>query len=82
MARAARLSGLQRDVLSLYRKCLRAARTKPAEKRHNFYAFARHEFEKNINMDKKDFSTIEFMLRKGTRQLEIYEAPNITNIAG
>ncbi|KAK4636318.1 Succinate dehydrogenase assembly factor 1, mitochondrial [Fulvia fulva] len=82
MARAARLSGLQRDVLSLYRKCLRAARTKPAENRPNFYAFARHEFERNIGMDKKDFSTIEFLLRKGMRQLEIYEAPNITNIAG
>jgi hypothetical protein len=26
----ARLSGLQRDVLSLYRQCLRAARAKPA----------------------------------------------------
>lgn len=26
----ARLSGLQRDVLSLYRECLRAARAKPA----------------------------------------------------
>ena len=82
MVRGTRLSGLQRDVLSLYRKCLRAARTKPAENRSNFYAFARHEFERNIHMDKKDFSTIEFLLRKGTRQLEIYEAPNITNIAG
>ena len=29
MARTARLSGLQRDVLSLYRRCLRAARLKP-----------------------------------------------------
>jgi succinate dehydrogenase assembly factor 1 len=77
-----RLSGLQRDVLSLYRRCLRAARKKPPHTRANFVSFARREFEKNIHHDRKDFSTIEFMLRKGTRQLEIYEAPNITNILG
>ena len=82
MTRAARLSGLQRDVLALYRQCLRAARKKPAQTRGNFETFARREFEKNIHMDKKDFGAIEFMLRKGTRQLETYEAPNITNIAG
>lgn len=29
MAKALRLSGLQRDVLSLYRKCLREAAKKP-----------------------------------------------------
>ena len=77
-----RLSGLQRDVLSLYRRCLRAARTKPAHSRPNFEMFARREFEKYIGLDKKDFGTIEFLLRKGNRQLETYEAPNITNIAG
>ncbi|KAI5369316.1 Putative complex 1 LYR protein [Septoria linicola] len=78
----ARLSGLQRDVLALYRNCLRAARKKPAQNRGNFESFARREFEKNIHVDRKDFTSIEFMLRKGTRQLETYEAPNITNIAG
>ena len=77
-----RLSGLQRDVLSLYRQCLRSARTKPAETRPNFEAYARHEFERNIALDKKDFGAIEFLLRKGQRQLETYAAPNITNIAG
>lgn len=75
-----RLSGLQKDVLALYRLCLRAARRKPDENRANFEAFARREFDKNIDMDRKDFSTIEFLLRKGRRQLEIYDAPNITNI--
>lgn len=77
-----RLSGLQRDVLSLYRQCLRAARSKPSETRPNFEAYARHEFERNLSLDKKDFGAIEFLLRKGQRQLETYAAPNITNIAG
>jgi succinate dehydrogenase assembly factor 1 len=38
------------------------------------------EFRKNISLDKKDFSTIEFLLRKGRRQLGIYEDPNIRNV--
>jgi succinate dehydrogenase assembly factor 1 len=82
MARQPRLSGLQRDVLSLYRRCLRAARLKPTANRPNFEAFTRREFARNITLDKKDFSAIEFQRRKGQKQLEVYEAPNIRNIAG
>jgi succinate dehydrogenase assembly factor 1 len=77
-----KLSGLQRDVLSLYRRCLRAARSKPDGTRPNFQRFARREFERNTMLDKKDFGTIEFMLRKGQRQLEIYQAKGVTNVAG
>ncbi|KAF2842761.1 hypothetical protein M501DRAFT_924529 [Patellaria atrata CBS 101060] len=75
-----RLSGLQRDVLSLYRQCLRSARKKPEETRENFRSFAEEEFRQHKAIDKKDFSTIEFLLRKGRRQLETYESPGITNI--
>ena len=31
-------------------------------------------------LDKKDFSSIEYLLRKGQRQLDIYSAPGIKNI--
>ncbi|PMD39717.1 complex 1 protein-like protein [Hyaloscypha variabilis F] len=75
-----RLSGLQRDVLSLYRKCLRESRKKDAIARPHFESFARQEFEKSIGLDKKDFSTIEFLLRKGHRQLEMYSSPGIKDI--
>ncbi|KAK3067507.1 hypothetical protein LTR53_015583 [Teratosphaeriaceae sp. CCFEE 6253] len=77
-----RLSGLQKDVLVLYRRCLRACRSKPADTRQNFESFARREFAKHMDVGKKDFSTIEFLLRKGNRQLEIYEQPGVRNIAG
>ena len=43
-------------------------------------AASRSEFEKNINLDKKDFGAIEYLLRKGQRQMEIYSAPGIKNI--
>ncbi|KAJ5638881.1 hypothetical protein N7528_001271 [Penicillium herquei] len=69
----ARLSGLQRDVLSLYRQCLRAIRTKPT-------VYRRAEFQKHLSVSKKDFNTIEYLLRKGHRQLEMYASPGIRNI--
>lgn len=37
----ARLSGLQKEVLGLYRKCLRECRKKPEATRAHFKAFAR-----------------------------------------
>lgn len=117
-----RLSGLQREVLSLYRKCLREARKKPAvsglfsydnlawttdhprdtgrsrqlQELRKVWLWTRRwrvsyqvltdrngsrgEFMKNIGLDKKDFSAIEYHLRKGQRQLEIYASPGIRNI--
>lgn len=40
----------------------------------------RSEFNKNIQVDKRDFAAIEFLLRKGKRQLELYSAPGIKDI--
>ncbi|KAI0539970.1 hypothetical protein GGR58DRAFT_523494 [Xylaria digitata] len=60
-----RLSGLQKEVLSLYRSCLRESRKKPKATRPHFESFARSEFDKHIKFDKRDFSAIEFLLRKG-----------------
>ena len=40
----------------------------------------RSEFDKNIKIDKKDFSAIEFLLRKGQRQLDMYSSPGIKDI--
>lgn len=40
----------------------------------------RREFEKAVHVDKKDFSAIEYCLRKGQRQLETYSQPGIRDI--
>ncbi|CAG7955847.1 unnamed protein product [Penicillium nalgiovense] len=40
----------------------------------------RAEFQKHLSVNKKDFSTIEYLLRKGHRQLELYATPGIRNI--
>jgi hypothetical protein len=44
------------------------------------YAIDRKGFEKNRQLDKKDFNAIEYLLRKGQRQLEIYASPGIKDI--
>ena len=33
-----------------------------------------------MSINKKDFDTIEYLLRKGRKQLEIYQNPDIRNI--
>ncbi|KAH8815379.1 complex 1 protein-domain-containing protein [Xylogone sp. PMI_703] len=79
-----RHSGLQKEVLALYRNCLRESRKKPdvslTNTRKHFESFARKEFEKGLNVDRKDFSTIEYLLRRGRRQLEMYSSPGIKDI--
>lgn len=40
----------------------------------------RTEFQKHRSVNKKDFGTVEYLLRKGQRQLEMYASPGIRNI--
>jgi len=42
--------------------------------------YDRNEFHKNIGLEKKDFGAIEYLLRKGQKQLEMYSAPGIKDI--
>ncbi|KAF5004642.1 hypothetical protein FDECE_8880 [Fusarium decemcellulare] len=77
----ARLSGLQKEVLALYRNCLRESRKKPQSTRPHFESFARNEFSRNMSIDKRDFAAIEFLLRKGRRQLEVYASPGIKDVS-
>lgn len=122
----ARLSGLQKEVLVLYRNCLREARKKPEVRSRrrgplpptlvkqcvgstdisrrrveniskpsrgwSYFLYRkgtrffqadlslRTEFEKNLAVEKRDFAAIEFLLRKGRRQLDSYSAPGIKDI--
>ncbi|KAE8348575.1 complex 1 protein-domain-containing protein [Aspergillus coremiiformis] len=76
----ARLSGFQKEVLSLYRSCLREIQKKPIETRSNFKGYARTEFQKYLSISKKDFNAIEYLLRRGHKQLKIYSCPAIRNI--
>ncbi|RVE67807.1 hypothetical protein OJAV_G00085530 [Oryzias javanicus] len=60
-----RHSKLQRQVLVLYREFLRAAQDKPG-----FVPRIRDEFRENARIKKTDVMHIEYLYRRGQRQLE------------
>ncbi|XP_028312467.1 succinate dehydrogenase assembly factor 1, mitochondrial [Gouania willdenowi] len=60
-----RHSKLQKQVLALYRHFLRAARDKPG-----FVPRIRDEFRENAALKRSDVMHIEYLYRRGVRQLE------------
>lgn len=73
----ARLSGLQLQVLALYRSFMRLAKTKPQQDRSDFVALVRSEFRERSGLPRTDRHAIEYFLRRGRRQLETLSAPNV-----
>lgn len=61
----ARHSKLQKQVLVLYRHFLRAGREKPG-----FVPRIRDEFRENARIKKTDVMHIEYLFRRGQRQLD------------
>lgn len=61
-------SRLQKQVLSLYRKFLRASQDKPG-----FTDYIKHEFRKNSVISKTDGLRIEYLLRRAQNQLKQLE---------
>ncbi|RCV39231.1 hypothetical protein SETIT_8G207000v2 [Setaria italica] len=82
MASRPKLSGIQRQVLALYRGFLRTARLKAPEERHRIESVVSAEFRDNArNVDRRNFVCIEYLLRRGKRQLEQLKNPDITGLA-
>lgn len=68
------LSGLQGDVLALYRSLLRSAGKKESSKR--LVPFVSKEFRMHaLGVPKADFKTIEYKLRYGYKQKKLIEMP-------
>lgn len=75
---------MQREVLSLYRKALRrvsrVCRDDSRTKAHMLLR-VRREFEERRNIDKKNFSRIEYLLRKGNKQVELLLSETVTSMS-
>ena len=69
---AGRRSQIQRQVLSLYKNCLRSAENKPGIK-----TMVRNEFKKQANVPKTDIMRIEHLVRNGQRKLKMIQDPNV-----
>ncbi|ORZ39352.1 hypothetical protein BCR44DRAFT_1426375 [Catenaria anguillulae PL171] len=78
---ATRHSGLQLQVIKLYRQSLVAAKAKPPQYRDNWIRFVRSEFAKNRSVSPKDFNTIEYLVRWGNSRLNTLKNPSIQNIS-
>jgi len=80
-----RLSGLQKDVLALYRGLLRSALKKDKQihgQRDNLYNHVRIEFREKANsVSRTEFKTIEYMLRNGYKQKKLIDMPGFTGAA-
>ncbi|XP_021729509.1 succinate dehydrogenase assembly factor 1, mitochondrial [Chenopodium quinoa] len=77
-----KLSGLQKHVLNLYRGFLRAARTKPPEGRRQVELIVSEEFRRNSKqIDRKNFVYIEYLLRRGKKQLDQIKNSDIVSLS-
>lgn len=68
-----RPSRLQRQVLSLYRELLRAGRGKPGAE-----ARVRAEFRQHACLPRTDVLRIEYLYRRGRRQLQLLRSGHAT----
>ncbi|XP_020991772.1 succinate dehydrogenase assembly factor 1, mitochondrial [Arachis duranensis] len=79
--RVQRLSGMQKQVLSLYRGFLRVARSKSDQERHKIESIISEEFRRNsTEVDRKNFQYIEYLLRRGKKQLDQLRSPGTTGL--
>ena len=77
-----RLSGMQLQVLALYRGFLRAARTKSPEERSRIEALVSQEFRRNSSqVDRKNYLYIEYLVRRGKKQLDQLKSPETVGLA-
>lgn len=74
------ITGIQRQVLGLYRKFLVEIKKKPAENQIKFKKYVRSQFDEHSKVSKREFATIEWYIRKGEKQLEGFKNPNLTDI--
>ncbi|KAM0942700.1 putative complex 1 LYR protein [Dioscorea sansibarensis] len=82
MASRSKLSGMQKQVLGLYRDFLRAARKKPPEERDRIRSIISTEFHENAkNVDRKNFLYIEYLMRRGKKQLEQLNNPETVGLS-
>ena len=77
MARA--LTGVQKEVLALYRQLLRTVRAKDVDAETATFsaAYIRSEFEKHRSLKKTNILLIEHFLRQGRKQLALLQQPGV-----
>ena len=77
-----RRSGIQLQVLNLYRQALRAAKALEAQSRVPAIQYTRYEFRSNAKaIDKLDIQRVEFLIRQGKKQIERYSVSGVSGFS-
>mmetsp|Transcript_8718 Transcript_8718/g.11011 ORF Transcript_8718/g.11011 Transcript_8718/m.11011 type:complete len:84 (+) Transcript_8718:222-473(+) len=76
-----RHSGIQKKVLSLYKKALRVAISKEPELRQQNLEFVRAQFRKHVDLQRKDYRTIEHLVRQGEKQIKLMSMPGVKGVS-
>ena len=71
------LSGLQLQVLHLYRRALRAARQQEPHSRKNLEDYARYQFDNHRSVGRLNVLLIEHLLRQGDKQLQMLSQSDV-----
>merc|ERR1712216_235211 len=75
------MSGLQLQVLALYRECLRVARTKAPALQADIKRIAGQEFREHKGVARTDIERIEYLLRRGAKQLDRIRPANVQGVS-
>lgn len=76
-----KLNGLQKQALALYKQYIKMAYTKPLDKQVKFKKYSRQLFNEQFHkVNRKDFATIEYLLRFGNRKLESLQNKQVKDI--
>ena len=77
-----KLSGLQLDVLKLYRNLMRVSLKKDKANQSSVASVVREQFRsKASGISKSDFNGIEYNMRQGYKQLKLISMPGFTGAA-
>ncbi|KAF8599459.1 hypothetical protein BDV93DRAFT_449305 [Ceratobasidium sp. AG-I] len=66
-------SGLQKEVLALYRRALRMVNSKPPLTRPNFNILVQYEFRVRGAVSPRNVNAVEYLMRQGRKKLEMME---------
>jgi succinate dehydrogenase assembly factor 1 len=69
-----RRSGVQRQVLKLYKDIVREIQRKPAKTQPELLVFARHQFKSRSSIPRMEMRVIEHWMQYGKRQLKSLKA--------
>mmetsp|Transcript_25644 Transcript_25644/g.35700 ORF Transcript_25644/g.35700 Transcript_25644/m.35700 type:complete len:84 (-) Transcript_25644:126-377(-) len=72
-----RRSGIQRQVLSLYRSFLKVSRSKPETQKKQWTETIRSAFKEGAKEKKTNFKKIEYLLRQGNKRLELIKDSSV-----